>query len=275
MAQRERFEMDFASWPPPAAEARTYHLGPGGALLDDAPETSGFETYQFDAAVLPKHYHVSGDHTGIRVVNDWRPTATGFGLAWESEPLAEDLVVAGEGYVDLWIRSTGSDVPIEVVLSEVYPETAGVSQELRVQHGLARAGFRTVDPDRSTPQQPNNLFTAESYQPVPPGEFVNVKVPIYSVAHPFRAGSRLRIEINTPGGDAALWDFESDSYGATTHDVGFGGDTASKVVLSVLPSGAPEFRIPEPFAPQSARPPCDSLRGQPCRIYEPAANLAR
>jgi hypothetical protein len=42
----------------------------------------------------------------------------------------------------------------------------------------------------------------------------------------------------------------------------------------VLPSGAPDFRIPEAFAPQAARPPCYSLRGQPCRIYQPAANLA-
>ena len=275
MAQRERFEIDFPAWPPPAAEARTFHFGPGGALLDDAPGESGFDTYEFDADVLPTNYHVRGDHTGIRVVNDWRPTAPGFGVAWESEPLAEDVIVAGEGHVDLWIRSTGTDVPIEVVLSEVYPETSGVTQELRVQHGLARAGFRTVDPDRSTPLQPNNLFTAESYEPLPRGEFVNVKVPVYSVAHPFRAGSRIRVEINTPGGDAALWDFESDSYGASTHDVGFGGDTPSKVILSVLPSDAPEYRIPEAFAPQAARPPCDSLRGQPCRVYQPAANLAR
>ncbi|MBU6281401.1 CocE/NonD family hydrolase [bacterium] len=275
MAQRERFEMGFPSWPPPAAEARSFWFGAGGVLLDEAPGASGLETYAFDPDVGRTHYHVRGDHTNVRVVNDWRPTKNGYGLAWESEPLAEDLVVAGQGHVDLWIRSTGTDVPIEVVLSEVYPESEGRVEEVRVQHGLARAGFRRVDPSRSTDLQPNNFYTAASYEPLSPGEFVNVKVPVYSVSHPFRAGSRLRIEVNTPGGDAALWDFEVDSYGATSHDVGFGGDVASRLVLPVLPASDPAYAIPARFAPQSERPRCDHLRGQPCREYQPASNLAR
>jgi predicted acyl esterase len=274
MAQRQRFEMQLAAWPPPQAQARTFFLGPDGTLTDEAPATTGVDRFQFDAEVLGTDYYVRGDHTGIDVVNDWKVTADGRGLAYETAPLSENLVVAGEGYLDLWLRSTGTDAPLEIVLSEVYAEVGGVAEEVRVQHGLLRAGFRTLDPARSKGLQVDHLFTKDGYQPLPPGQFVNVKVPLYSVTHPFRSGSRLRIEINTPGGDAALWSFESESYGATTHDVARGGVMASKLVLSVLPNDEPTLRIPERFAPQSERPPCDSLRGQPCRRYKHLDNAA-
>lgn len=272
MAHRERFSMEFASWPPPAAEARAFYLGPDGHLLDEAPSAAGIDTFRFDADVLGTRYHVRGAHEGIRVVNDWRVTADGNGLAWETPPLAEDLVIAGEGYLDLWFRSTGSDAPLEVVLTEVYAARDGVVEEVRVQHGLGRAGFRTPDPARSNGLQVNPLYTQASYKPLPAGQFVNLQIPLNSVAHPFRAGSRLRVELNTPGGDAALWDFESDSFGATTHDVARGGSMASMLVLPVLPNDVTAHRIPEAFAAQSQRPPCDSLRGQPCRVYKPLNN---
>ncbi len=206
------------------------------------------------------------------MINDWKVTADGRGLAYETPPLTENLVVAGDGYLDLWFRSTGTDAPLEIVLSEVYAEADGVVEEVRVQHGLLRAGFRTLDPERTKGLQVDSLFFKESYQPLPAGQFVNLKIPLYPVAHPFRAGSRLRIEINTPGGDAALWSFESESFGATTHDVARGGTMASKLVLSVLPGDNPAFQIPEEFTSQSARPPCDWLRGQPCRVYKHLEN---
>jgi len=88
------------------------------------------------------------------------------------------------------------------------------------------------------------------------------------VAHPLRAGSRLRIEVNTAGGDAPAWSFQSPDYGATTHDVGWGGLRPSSVVLPVLPASG----IPEVFAGQASRPACNWLRAQPCRTYHRLVN---
>src|SRR5690606_150348 len=127
---------------------RTFYLDAGGALADTVPE-AGIDRFAFDADILGVDYYVSGDHTGIDVINDWTVTPDGLGLAYETEPLTEPLVVAGEGYLDLWLRSTGTDVPLEIVLSEVYAEVDGVVEEVRVQHGVLRAGFRTLDPERT------------------------------------------------------------------------------------------------------------------------------
>jgi uncharacterized protein len=285
-AHRQRYEMTFESWPPAQATAHTLYLGPDGTLGDEAPAATTIERFAFDADVLGTRYYAGGGHGGISVSNDWKVTADGLGLAYETPPLDEPLVVAGEGYVDLWFRSTGTDAPLEVVLSEVYapiadpdepegPDAAGIDvevvEEVRVQNGLLQAGYRTLDPDRSTGTQIDHLYFAADHEPLVPGQFVNLQVPLYSVAHAFREGSRLRIEINTPGGDAALWDFESDDFGATTHDVAHGGTMASALVLPALPDD-PALSIPEAFAPQEARPDCDSLRGQPCREHQPMTN---
>ncbi len=267
-AHAERFEMPLPAWPPPDAEALTLYLGPDGTLVDAPPAQRDIDSFLFDAEVLDTDYFVRGDHTGQQVVNEWKVTPDGYGLAFETEPLAEDLIVAGEGYLDVWFRSTGTDAPLEIVLSEVYEEANGKTEEVRVQHGILRAGYRKLDPNRTAGLVVDHLFSPEAYEPLPRGEFVNLKIPVYSVAHPFRAGSRLRIEINTPGGDAALWFFESEDFGATTHDVAYGGNMPSKLVLSVLPAGVPEYSIPEEFASQATRPPCDALRGQPCREYK-------
>ena len=191
-------------------------------------------------------------------------------------PLANEMVIAGSGYVDLWFRSTGTDAPLEAVLSEVYadpdPNDGVPPQEVRVQDGLLRASYRTLDPARTRGLRREHFFDANHYQPLTPGDWVNVAVPIYAIAHPFRAGSRLRIEINTAGGDTPLWDFESDSFGATTHDVGWGSMMPSSLVLPLLPASNPARRIPAKFAPQDQHPTCDSLRGQPCRLWQKLLN---
>ncbi|MBX3314355.1 MAG: CocE/NonD family hydrolase [Actinobacteria bacterium] len=275
-AQRERFSMTFPSWPPSAAEPHTFYLGADGTLADTAPAASGIDRYAPDPDVLGTHYFVSGDHGARNVVNDWRNTADGKGLAYETAPLAEDMVMAGPGYVDLWFRSDGTDAPIEVVLSEVYadpdPTDDVPAEEVRVQHGLMRAGFRQLDASRSSGLLKQYRYTAADYEPLPAGEFVHLQVPISDVAHPFRAGSRLRLEINTPGADTALWDFVSSEYGATANDVSWGGATPSALVLPMLPASDPSLGIPAQFAGQDQHPVCDSLRGQPCRDYARLVN---
>jgi predicted acyl esterase len=143
------------------------------------------------------------------------------------------------------------------VLSEITPD----GDEVRIQNGVLRAGFRQVDEARSDDLTIQIVYDPDAYEPLPIGEYVVVQVPIFPVAHPLRAGSRLRLQINTPGGDLPLWFFENRDPGG--EDVGYrigrGGSIASSIVLPVLPAGSVE--IP------AERPICGALRGQPCRAY--------
>ena len=276
LAHKQRFGMGFSTWPPPDAAAMTWYLGPDNSLTATPPTTRSIERFAFDPDVGLTTYNKGGDFGKINVNNEWKNTPDGKGLAYETAPLTQQMVIAGEGHVDLNVRTTGTDAGIELVLSEVYedltPDDGIGPEEVIVQHGLQRIGYRTPDPDRTSALRKDYLYFGEDYDPVEPGEWVNVAIPLMPVAHPFRAGSRIRLEINTPGGDRALWSFVNDGYGATTHDVGLGGATPTKLVLPVLPYSNPLRRIPNTFDEQTERPPCGSLRGQPCRTYAPLAN---
>ena len=85
---------------------------------------------------------------------------------------------------------------------------------------------------------------------------------ILPLGHVFRAGSRLRLSIASPG-DRERWAFESiDPVGGSTTDtVHFGGAQPSSITLTVVPQqGFPEALLPCPSA------------GKSCRPYAPAAN---
>jgi predicted acyl esterase len=179
-------------------------------------------------------------------------------------PLAEDVVIAGSGHVNLWLRSETAEADLEIVLSEITPE----GDEVRIQNGIARAGFRTVDEARSDELTIQIRYGEEDYEPLPIGEYVLVRVPIFPVSHPLRAGSQLRLQINTPGRDLPLWFFENRDPGSpdARYAIGRGGGHASSLVVPVLPAGL--IDVP------AERPPCGTLRGQPCRAFLPSENQA-
>ena len=90
-----------------------------------------------------------------------------------------------------------------------------------------------------------------------------MRVGIYSSAHVFRKGSRIRISLEAPGGDRTIWTFDTPATNGTVENtIQLGGNNASRVVLAIVPNGDAPLELP----------PCPGLRGQPCRTYTPASN---
>jgi hypothetical protein len=88
-----------------------------------------------------------------------------------------------------------------------------------------------------------------------------VRVPLYPFAHAFRAGSRILIVVQPPGGNRPAWAFAAIP-GPRTVTVSRSEARPSKVVLPVV-SGV-DVSTPLPA--------CGTLRGQPCRTYEQLEN---
>src|SRR5690606_20237652 len=103
-----------------------------GALAWRHDPESGETTYT-DAS--------STDFQFPEVPFDWPAPEAGDAVVLVGEPLDEATVLAGPGYVDLWVRSEVADVPVEVTLSEVTTD----GTEHRIQGGWLRAGHRTLD----------------------------------------------------------------------------------------------------------------------------------
>lgn len=256
-----RFSKAFDQFPPAEVLPWRLHLDAGGVLASEAPAADAADRFTFDAAIGLVGYGHDGGFDFIKPTPslsfDWQQTRPGKGLSYTTEPLAEDVVIAGSGHADLWLRSDSAEANLEIVLSEITPD----GDEVRIQNGVLRAGFRTIDQARSDDFTIQLFYGIDDFEPVPVGDWINVKVPIFPVAHPLRAGSQLRVQINTPGGDLPLWYFENLDPGGESvgYAIGRGGAVASSILLPVLPAGSVE--IP------AERPICGALRGQPCRPY--------
>ena len=173
--------------------------------------------------------------------------------------LAKDVVIGGPSSLDVYLKSSARDTDLQVTLSEVRPD----GKETYVQNGWLRASHRKLDRKRSTVLDPFPTHLKQDAAALPKGRWSLVRVPIFPVAHAFRAGSRIRVTIQAVGGDRPRWDFDTVDKGSTRNTISLGGSRASSLVLPVL-AGATAKGTPLPGA--------TSLRGQPSRAYAAASN---
>ena len=79
------------------------------------------------------------------------------------------------------------------------------------------------------------------------------------VAHTFRAGARVRVSVDSPGGSRPRWTFEAKDPAGVPVTIRHDAAHPSALTLPVV-SG-----VDAPDEP----PPCPGLRGQPCRATGP------
>ncbi len=256
------FERSFASWPPSETSALELHFQPGG-LLGATPSTATNAASSF--ALEPTAGQVGvlapGGNVWAKLPSyAWQQPSPGAAVIFESEPLLEPLVLLGTASFDLWFNSPVDDADVEVTLSEVRAD----GKEMYVQSGWLRAGHRKPGPG-ATPLWPAQTLREEDWSPLTPGEWTQLRIGTAGFAHAMRAGSRVRVAIDTPGGVRADWRFELKTFSQSVK-YGIGHDVAhpSKLVLPRL-SG-----VSVPPTP----PPCPSLRGQPCRDAAAINNTA-
>ncbi len=225
------FEETFASWPPPV-DATRYYFEPDGSLGSAAPsDATAAVSFDLDPAAGERGILAPGADVWDPLPDyAWAQPEAGKAVVFETAPLAADVVMLGTASVDLSIKSTVDDADLEVNLSEVRPD----GKEMYVQSGWLRASHRAVD-SSSTELWPEHPFTQEAAAPLTPGEWTEARVAIPGFSHAFRAGSRIRISVDTPGDSRAEWRFELKKFsGGATHTVGASSTHPSSVVLPVL-----------------------------------------
>ena len=255
------FEQSFDAWPIPDVDPTEWYFADGGRLSIDLPQTDGADQFIYDPSTSQQtDFHGGSD--GIWKVLpdwDWLPPALGTALAYSTDPLTAPVVMAGSASVDLWLMSTAIDVDVQATLTEVRAD----GKETYVQTGWLRASHRKLDASRSTVLRPVQTHREADAAPLPTEQFVPMRLEMYPFAHVFHAGSRIRIIISAPGRDRPLWKFEAIAAdGEVVNTIAHAPTRPSRIVLPVVPD------VPVDTPP----PPCPSLRGQPCRDYEPFDN---
>ena len=116
-------------------------------------------------------------------------------LTWTSNPLDEDLDMAGDIELRLEARSTAADTAWIATLQDVEPD--GTAHD--VTAGYLRASLRTVDEDASRPGAP--VLPCRKAVAVPIGQDVQYRIPLVPNARRFNAGHRIRLHLTSDDQD--------------------------------------------------------------------------
>ncbi len=231
----------FETWPPPGIRHAKHYLGAGptgtvsslndGALAAAPPASGGSTSYSY-----PNPQWV----LGVVPVGPQGPDPARCVLTFTSTPLAEEMEIAGDAKLVVYASSTRTDMDFLVKLSEQFPQAAderakGAQPRYAiVAKGWHRASHMELDPARSTENNP--YYTHAKSTKLTPGKIYKVEIPLQPIAHIFKQGSRLRVEVSC--GDSPVTDglfghvYRPDKIGTDTihHDA----EHPSHIVLPVL-----------------------------------------
>jgi len=234
----------FDQWPPKGIASRPLHLREGGALRFEAPRgnAEAFDEYISDPAKpVPFTLEVTTDYPRGYPTHDQRFAASRPDvLVYETEPLEEDLTLAGPIPVSLHVSTTGTDADWVVKVIDVfdpdYPEpepnpsylVMGGYQQL-VRGDVFRSRFR-------------NSF--EKPEPMEPGKVTRITFTLPDVCHTFRRGHRLMVQVQStwfplvdrnPQTYVDIYRARPEDYRKATQRIHRGETTPSMLTLPVLP----------------------------------------
>src|SRR5262249_16948437 len=130
-------------------------------------------------------------------------------LRYLSEPLPDDVTIAGPSVLHLYASIDQDDTNWIVILKDVGPDvgvqtaregereiTRGL-EEREVRGGWLKASHRAVDPTRSLPGRPWHPLTRAARKRVVPGEIDEYAIEIMATANQFKQGHRICVEITS------------------------------------------------------------------------------
>ncbi len=188
----------YDEWPPRRnVTARRLYFHASGRLSFDPPEENSadaFDSYVSDPAnpVPYRHRPIEPTYPGggwpTWLVEDQRfvhrrPDT----LSWETEPLEDDLTVAGDIVAHLFASTSGTDSDWIVKLIDVYPETYPKDAkmggyQLMIADDVFRARFRS---------------SFERPEPVKPDRVNEYSIDLHTNDHSFLKGHRIMVQVQS------------------------------------------------------------------------------
>jgi hypothetical protein len=190
---------DHAAWPPPGSKKQTFFFHSGGVLAAAPPAagegTEGFAEYVSDPAKpVPYRAQMSPEIEADYMSDDQRFAARRPDVVcFASDVLESDVDLAGPLEATLWVSTTGTDADFVVKLVDVYPaEYADPEPNPR---GVRMGGYQQLIRAEVMRGKFRNGF--EKPEPFSPGEPTLVRFTLPDVAHSFRSGHRIMVQVQS------------------------------------------------------------------------------
>ncbi|MBZ2181022.1 MAG: CocE/NonD family hydrolase [Acidobacteria bacterium] len=185
----------FDSWPPRQTVDKSYHLSHEGRLAGNPPSRGGYEEYVSDPArPVPFVPYIANTMTVEHMLDDQRFAAMRPDvLVFQTDPLEEDLTLAGPLEATLHISSTGTDADFVVKLIDVYPNDYPNPDPN--PKGLKMGGFQQLV--RGEPFRAKFRKSFEKPEPLVPGQVDKLSYTLPDVFHTFRRGHRMMVQVQS------------------------------------------------------------------------------
>jgi len=232
----------FDSWPPRGGSVRSLYLHAGGRLSFDASNEKGapYDEYVSDPA-NPVPF-LSQRSTGMRpdyMALDQRFSATRPDvLVYTSEPLAEDVTIAGSPRPTLFVSTTGTDADWIVKLIDVHPDSTADASSDKVPPGFEQL----VRGDVMRGKFRNSYARPEAFVP---GQVTRVAFGMDDVLHTFKKGHRIMVHVQSswfplvdrnPQTFVDIYSAAPSDFRTATQRVYHSRAQASRIELQVLPA---------------------------------------
>jgi len=184
-------------WPPPEATKKTLYFQSTGKLSFEPPSTSGedFDEYISDPAKPVPHISwTSTSMTYEYMTGDQRFASTRTDvLVYQTEPLEEDMTIAGPLTATLYVSTSGTDSDWIVKLIDVYP--GNYPDPDPNPKGVRMGGYEQLV--RGEPFR--GRFRRGFDKPVAfePGKPDKVEFQLPGVFHTFRRGHRVMVQVQS------------------------------------------------------------------------------
>ena len=247
------FVIEDAEWPLPKTEYRRWYLDAtpspwkGDArrpeflrITDTTPSTASRASY--DA-----HLDLGTPTLAPPGANDGTPRWS-TGVSFISEPMNEDMTLAGYMKIGLWMSSTSKDMDVFASLRVIDEHDREVRYETLVHpidpihphpvgHGLLKVSRRKLDAARTTDYWPVHTHLEADHAPLEGGQIVEVELGLNPSTALIRKGYRLQVDVQpySPAG-VPVRAYDASYHEGATNVIYTGPDHPSYIQLPIVPS---------------------------------------
>jgi putative CocE/NonD family hydrolase len=243
----------YNQWPPKAAEPKMLYFHTGGKLSFDPPTTEkgSYDQYVSDPAHPVPFTDYTTDTVPQRYMVDdqrWASRRTDV-LTYQTDPLQEDVTIAGPISPKLRVSSTGTDSDFVVKLIDVYPEdmpdapgTSSANKRILADVPLHLGGYQQLL--RGEPMRAKFRKSLEKPEPLTSGKVTAIDFEMPDLHHTFRKGHRIMVQVQSswfplvdrnPQTFVDIPHAKPEDFRAATERIYRSPDAPSGVELMILP----------------------------------------